>query len=219
MRQSQTALTEGSIGQAQERLQNALDNLVFAEFNTSLLEYLISEVIQIDLDQYAEEGKQAFEDALLMAKAAAENPLSQHQIDEAVISLNSAWLNLRLLPDESLLASLQAFAGYVAQADLSALEAQRKESIKAFAALVQAKLDAGTYTQLEAEKDLETAKAMMSELEKARIGRTDLNGSQTVTSKSVSVKTSSSSHWTLFAALSAAAASVCMFGKRKGRKD
>lgn len=219
VRQSQTALTEGSIGQAQERLQNALDNLVFAEFNTSLLEYLISEVIQIDLDQYAEEGKQAFEDALLMAKAAAENPLSQHQIDEAVISLNSAWLNLRLLPDESLLASLQAFAGYVAQADLSALEAQRKESIKAFAALVQAKLDAGTYTQLEAEKDLETAKAMMSELEKARIGRTDLNGSQTVTSKSVSVKTSSSSHWTLFAALSAAAASVCMFGKRKGRKD
>ena len=108
--ESETALDE-TIQAATERLQNAMNGLerIVVELNKTVLNILIDTVSAADLDSYLDDGKAEFSAVLSEAITVRDSAETQEQIDEAVIKLHSAWLNLRLKADESLLEELRGF--------------------------------------------------------------------------------------------------------------
>lgn len=112
-------LTEGTLKTACDRLRAAMAALEEVrkpetQLDTALLAWLVQTTQSADLEAYLEEGRAGFAEALQQAKAVLEHPESQEQIDAAAAALHAAWLNLRLAPDESLLAVLQATADSIA---------------------------------------------------------------------------------------------------------
>lgn len=117
-------LTDGSIAQAIERLQAAMADLETVrkpdvQLDVAILELLVHSVEDTDLSLYEEAGKEEFTQALEAARTVLDNPESQTAIDDAAIRLHEAWLNLRLLPDESLLEQIRSFTAEIEAADLS----------------------------------------------------------------------------------------------------
>lgn len=112
VRNSETALNGVSITEAENRLQAAIDGLIAItpeEVDVSLLQLLVNTADDLNLDDYVEQGKDAFIEALGQAKAVLEKPANQSTVDNAVASLHAAMLELRLKPSESLLKALQDF--------------------------------------------------------------------------------------------------------------
>lgn len=119
-----------SIEEACVRLQNAMAALhPKAQLDTYLLEWVWNQVRDTDLSQYANEHGEAdaFRDALKHAEEVLADPVSQEQIDEALVRLNSTWMDLRLKPSEALLRELEAAIAETEALDLencSLLDAQ-----------------------------------------------------------------------------------------------
>lgn len=131
-------LTEVSIAQAIERLQAAMADLETVrkpdqELDTTVLELLIETVEDTDLSLYEEEGKEAFTSALQAARTALDKAESQSEIDEAAAALHQAWLNLRLLPDESLLEQIRSFVNEIEAANLMLFSADDQALFNSFA--------------------------------------------------------------------------------------
>lgn len=104
------ALSDQSIAQAVERLQNAMADLVKKPaVDLSLLQMLVNTVRAADLSLYQASTVQALQAALEQAELVLAHPESQEQVDAATEKLHAAWLNLRLLPDEALVNSLRTF--------------------------------------------------------------------------------------------------------------
>lgn len=99
---------------------------VTVHLDTILLDWIIESVENQDLSQYAnpEEDLQAFTTALNAAKSVSAAPESQEQIDQAMRTLNSAWMNLRLKPSEDLLKELQGAVETIMALDLDAAPAE-----------------------------------------------------------------------------------------------
>lgn len=114
-----TALDEVSISEAWNTLTFARSALipVTEEIDLSILQFLYDSVKDIDLSLYLEDGKEAFRQALGQTAAVLAKAENQQQVDEAATALNQAYMNLRLLPDEALLARLEQFAAAVLSLD------------------------------------------------------------------------------------------------------
>lgn len=109
--EDENALDSTSIIPAYNRLlaaKNALETLdrkPDVQIDTSRLERLIRLTRDTDLDKYLDYNntKEIFTQALAHAIEVAANPASQAEVDQAVLDLSNAYLNLRLKLDEGLL--------------------------------------------------------------------------------------------------------------------
>lgn len=115
---SDTALDE-SIAQAVSRLQAAMDALQEKSLDTTLLAWLISQVETAQEADYTPGTWSVFASALEESRSILAAPESQQQVDGAVLSLNEAYLQLRRVPSEELLAELNAFLQQVETLDFS----------------------------------------------------------------------------------------------------
>lgn len=68
-----------------------------------MLVLLVDSVQNADLSHCLSDGVPAFQEALTHARSVLVSPRSQEEIDQAVVKLHQAWMNLRLKADESLL--------------------------------------------------------------------------------------------------------------------
>lgn len=101
------ALDETSIVPAFNALTKAKAELIpVSHLDVTLLQMLVSMVENADLSIYLTDGQAAFQVALQQAKAVLENPASQEEIDQNVLRLHTAWLNLHLKADEKLIEEL-----------------------------------------------------------------------------------------------------------------
>lgn len=116
---SDTALDE-SINAAKDKLQAAKDALKkkdVEEIDTSVLETLVAECDKTDLTKYIRDGQDEFKAALEAAKAVLADPKTQKDVDDATTILHTAYMNLRLKADESLIAGLKNFVKLYEAAD------------------------------------------------------------------------------------------------------
>ena len=104
-----------------------MDALQIRALDTTMLEWLVAQVENEAEADYTPSTWTVFADALGEAQAVLEAPESQSQIDSALLSLNEAYLQLRHVPDEELLAQLRAFLNLVDAADFSGEEALKEE--------------------------------------------------------------------------------------------
>lgn len=127
----ETAL-DPSIQEALDQLLDAMRALKDSEvIDTSLLELLVGVCDEVNLEEYVNAGQAEFTEALNQAKAVLAAPESQAQVDAALSSLHTAWLNLRLKADESLLVKLQAFADETENLDPARFTPERHAEIMA----------------------------------------------------------------------------------------
>lgn len=95
------ALDEVSINAAFDRLSAARNALILrSSVDLSNLEFLVAEAEAYNLDDYLDEGKEEFVNALAAAKAQLADPGDQSEINEAVARLMTAMLALRRKPVE-----------------------------------------------------------------------------------------------------------------------
>ena len=80
---------------------------VEADVDVQLLEMVVNAVKSVDLNDYLDKGKAELQSALDQAEPLLNNAQSQKEVDEAAAGLNRAWLEMRLRPDEDLLAKLK----------------------------------------------------------------------------------------------------------------
>lgn len=169
VRNSETALTDQSIAQAVARLNAAMEALEYVvDVDTTILEVLVSSVEDTDLSLYLEAGQTEFTEALASAKAVLENPESQAQVNDAPTALNSAWMNLRMKPDEKLIEQLKDFVQTMSVMDLSFCSAPLKAEVRAHVALVQQKLDDGNLSKQEAEDLVAKAETITRKVEEEK---------------------------------------------------
>ena len=129
--ESPTALDE-SITAAADALQTALDALyAYDELDLSVLEYLVEQVSMADHSKYLHDDNwTAFLAALSDANEVLALPEDQAAVNAAVVSLNGAWLNLRMKPDEALLAYLQDFSERAAVLSVELYSAPELQTIR-----------------------------------------------------------------------------------------
>ena len=157
---SPTAL-DASITEAAQQLAAAMNGLIPRQnLDTRLLAWLITSVQDTDLSQYIASAVPAFETALQNAQAVLNAPESQEQIDEAVASLNNAWLQLRRKPDEEALKALNAFVEKVDTLDFSFFSAAEAEGIRTFQAQVRTALADENLDQEQANELMEKAEKL-----------------------------------------------------------
>lgn len=136
------ALDETSIIPATEALQKAFDELTpkpVEVIDTTVLEMLLNQVSGISMDDYQDDEAAAnFQTVLEEAKAVLADPEDQHQVDDVVVRLHQAWLNLRLRPDESLLAELKGFTAMVYSLDTALFSEEAYPELYSFAAAAEA---------------------------------------------------------------------------------
>lgn len=221
-------LTDGSIAQAIERLQAAMTDLETVrkpdqELDTSVLELLIQTAEAADLDQYEETGKEAFRTALEAAKAVLNNPESQTDIDEAAVNLHEAWLNLRLLPDESLLEQIRSFVNEIEAANLSLFSTADQEAFHEFTARANAVIAAENPDPEEIRKLADEIPALREKLNSApsaekmeKKEESEKNSSQSA-EKPESVKTAARFRASMMGAITAAAAGLLVILSKKRR--
>lgn len=131
------ALNEQSIAQAVSRLQAALAGL-HRKADTTLLAWLIAETEDTDLALYV--NPEPFASVLEEARAVLAHPESQEAVDQMVQDLNSAWMQLRRRPDESLLAELQEALVQIQTLCLENYAPADQTRIAAFASHLEEKL-------------------------------------------------------------------------------
>ena len=94
------------VDEATNKLQEALDNLVTA-VDKSLLQAFVEYVSGLDSSKYTEATWKTFETELTEANAVLKDTnATQEQVDNAYNQLVKAYLDLRLIPDKSLLEEL-----------------------------------------------------------------------------------------------------------------
>lgn len=162
---SETALQD-RIDEALRQLQAAMDAAVLQEFSTEILELLIEAIESTNLDLYINADGEV--DALLaaceQAKEVLAHPESQEQINETAASLNSLWLNLRLLPDESVLEALRGFVVEVRSLQASLWQPATLAMLTDLADETEAALNRPDLTQEESLALLEKVNAVSSVL-------------------------------------------------------
>lgn len=212
------ALNEVSINAAADALEEAMASLQI-KADTTLLAWLVAEVKDTDLSVYL--NTEAFEAALAEAQNVLASPQSQKQVDDAVDTLHTAWMNLRRKPDESLLAALKASLQALRNLPLAEYTEEQQAKINSLtdridAALKDSQLDAQTARTLhaEAESILAWSRVPSETVSSARkAGTSD--------SKASSVRTAASmmqSLWVSAASLGAAAAALLGW-RRRNRKQ
>ena len=90
-----------------DRLASAMQKLEFFKGNKTALKAFIDDVTGLDLTKYTETTWAQFNDALVVANGVYEDVNAmQPEVNEAYTNLVTAFLNLRLVPDKSLLEDL-----------------------------------------------------------------------------------------------------------------
>lgn len=147
------ALDETSIIPAYNRLKAAYDAVIAldhkpeVEVDTSRLERLIRLTKDTDLSKYLDYGttKEDFRQALAHAQAVAAAPESQTQVDQAVAALSNAYLNLRLIPDESIITPSEADKTLLGQAITRAQEIIASDDYQTMTPASRAELEAALH--------------------------------------------------------------------------
>ena len=102
-----TSATQAEVNNAFDRLASAMHMLDFIKGDKTALKAFIDKVSGLEADKYTEDTWTAFETELSEAKAVYkdENAM-QEEVNNAYSELVTAFLNLRLIPDKSLLEEL-----------------------------------------------------------------------------------------------------------------
>ena len=102
-----TSATQAEVNNAFDRLASAMHMLDFVKGDKTALKAFIDKVSGLEADKYTEDTWTAFETELSEAKAVYndENAM-QEEVNNAYSELVTAFLNLRLIPDKSLLEDL-----------------------------------------------------------------------------------------------------------------
>lgn len=142
--ESETALDE-SIQAAITKLQGAIDGLTkkVVVLNKEVLQFVVDKSTEAEgkLTAYVEAGQAEFIEALNHARDVLANAETQDEIDNAASALNTAYMNLRLKADESILKELQAFLAEASNIDESKYSADELSFIKEVTAKVRKSLD------------------------------------------------------------------------------
>lgn len=196
-----------------------------AELDTTLLQLLVSQAESADLNLYLEAGKAELIEALESAKAVLENPQTQQQIDAAALRLHEAWLNLRLKPDESLLALLQETLEKVqAMASDFVLYADLREELQAWTMQAKNALENGNTDRDQVCSLIEQGEDLLSRAQaQKQINNVPASGTSAkdaladkTSAKAESIKTSVSS--SAFGWSAALAACLALFAAGKKRR-
>lgn len=158
-----------------ERIQAACDALRAAlaglnpsqTLDTRLLELVIQASEALDLDQYTDEGKDTFLQALQDARAVLADPADQAAVDEAAMRLNDAYLALRLAPSEAMLEELRSFASYLAELDTADFPLFLNVSIETFQNRLHSALDNPSLTRDEALSLLRDKENLQKQIDEA----------------------------------------------------
>lgn len=155
-----------SIQKAVEELTAAIAALQPSEtINTAQLELVIAASDAIDLSQYMEAGKAEFTDALAHAKAVLADPKTQSEVDEAAMSLNMAYMVLRLAPSEEMLKELADFSAYLTTLDTTDFPVVLRASIDMFQKNVSEGLENNSLSRTDAENLLNQKKNLEKQIE------------------------------------------------------
>ena len=147
---SDTAL-DPSIQEALAALQEAMNALVpVDQLDTTLLEQLLLVVSEADEEDYTPSTWQAFAQRKTEAAGVLEAPESQEQIQDMIMRLHQAWLDLRLKPSEELLSVLRPFSIQCASLDLNLFQPEQARKIRLLKADVDATLATPDLTMDEA---------------------------------------------------------------------
>ena len=99
--------TQEEVNNAFDRLANAMQKLEFFKGDKTALKAFIDKVSDLDSSKYTETTWTQFNDALTAANGVYEDVNAmQPEVNEAYTNLVTAFLNLRLIPDKSLLEEL-----------------------------------------------------------------------------------------------------------------
>ena len=99
--------TQEEVNNAFDRLANAMHMLDFKQGDKTALKAFIDKVTGLDSSKYTETTWTQFNDALTVANGVYEDVNAmQPEVNEAYTNLVTAFLNLRLIPDKSLLEDL-----------------------------------------------------------------------------------------------------------------
>lgn len=218
---SDTALTE-TIDAAAAALEEAINALQPAGLDLSLLEWLVEATGSEDLSKYVEDDAlAAFTAALAQGRTVLADPQTQSQVDEAALSLNDAWLSLRLRPDESLLALLRDFVAQTESLDPSLYTEAEWQSIQSLREEIQISLADPQLDQPTAEalgKRVVDMKDLLSRKPAADTKVTNTDASISTGKKASSVKTASASHALAWMSGTIAAALGVSVLRRRRRK-
>ena len=152
------ALTDVSIRAALDVLTSAMGALQF-KADTSMLVWLIQTIEAADLNIYVETAK--LEETLEQARTVATDPENQQQVDEMLKTLHSAWMNLRMKPDEALLKELQAVYDQLEALDLSLYTPAVKSRFVTMKKQIRTVLDDPMKDQQQVENVLQQAKVLL----------------------------------------------------------
>lgn len=190
---SDTALDAVSIADAMERLQAAIDGLVFnTEYDLSVLQFLYGQCSAITLDDYVPAGQEAFLAAMEQARSVLANPQSQQEIDECVETLSNAWLNLRRKPSEEVLKSLAAYLEQFESLNAGDFTAEEYAALGNLAADIKVSLQDPNFDSRQAERMMERVQKA-SELIESKTGTAgNTAASKAPAANAASVKTSAS---------------------------
>lgn len=229
------ALDEQSIAAAVNRLKAAIENFEpDKELDTSLLEFLLDQTANVDESLYMSTSLDEFHAARAHGEEVLDNPQDDAQIQEAVTRLHTAWLNMRLKADETMLEELISLSAELECFSLDLLSEAQAEQVTAMITRLNSMVAAPEVEKTEAEKQIEEAKELLAALpEEAKVNKpadpekktaeenkkpaqNTNSGSESSTAKSV--KTAAALNQTLFGSLLAAAAGTLLFARRKNRK-
>ena len=199
------------VDEARDNLTEATLHLLLKTGDKAQLNLVIRYAQQLELENYLDNGKQAFIEALEKAVAVQDDKTAvQSAIDAAVQELTDALLELRLKPDKTLLANLLQEAGRL---ELSGYTAETAEYFASAREAAQAVFDNPQASQAEVEQAEKTLKAAMEALEAAPVAQ--IQGDGTATTANSSPKTGESLPVAAAALLLFAAAGLTMCKRRK----
>lgn len=199
------------VDEARDNLTEATLHLLLKTGDKAQLNLVIRYAQQLELENYLDNGKQAFIEALEKAVAVQDDKTAvQSAIDAAVQELTDALLELRLKPDKTLLANLLQEAGRL---ELSGYTAETAEYFASAREAAQAVYDNPQASQAEVEQAEKTLKAAMEALEAAPVAQ--IQGDGTATTANSSPKTGESLPVAAAALLLFAAAGLTMCKRRK----
>lgn len=210
-----TAL-DASIEEARAALEEAINNLPLEDLDTTLLSWLLESVKDADEAQYTPASWLAFVSARDAASAVLASPQSQSEIDQACSALHEAWLNLRYVPDEALLARLAGIQAELENLNVLALSSDQQSAREVWLNETKAMLENPNLEAGDALAQAEKGEALLASL---KTERTQTGSAQSTLSAS-SVKTSSA---TMTGALSGAAllsgGLLGLLGKKRSKKN
>lgn len=152
---------QDTINTAYQNLMKAKDGLIKANVDKSLLQSVVTSITTAigDGSKYKHDNAwDSFQTALTVANHVLQNATAtQEEINSALSTLTSAYTDIRLMPDEALLAQLQDFTNAIDKADLSLYHADDVAKILKARSAVAAMLadpeniTAGAYAAIQTE--------------------------------------------------------------------